>query len=136
MVCIPRLCDKCQSVYWSDSYGSFHMCQPEKEEEDDDFYRPPPKKKKEKVEKPSYNHACKTCQQEFKSGHKHRVYCSEICSRKGENAKKIKAANEKWLNPTPRKKPKYSFSQLNRMAEWKRLHDDESWTKRFNAKRG
>lgn len=55
---------------------------------------------------------------------------------KGENAKKIKAANEKWLNPTPRKKPKYSFSQLNRMAEWKRLHDDEFWTKRFNAKRG
>ena len=79
---------------------------------------------------------CQHCEQEFESGHKHRLFCSKTCSEKGKIKQKIKGANEKWAEDKPKKKPKYNFSQLNRMSEWKRLYDDETWTNRFNGRRG
>ena len=66
-----------------------------------------------------------------------RKYCSIECSRSVKN----KAAREKTLQKTKetfvkeRIKPKYSLAALNRMAEWKRVNDDESWLNRFQASR-
>jgi len=50
-----------------------------------------------------YDYKCKNCQQEFISGHKHRVYCSESCSIKAANNKKISDHNNRWLNPKNKK---------------------------------
>jgi hypothetical protein len=86
-----------------------------------------------------YDQNCKTCQTSFKTNRKDVVYCCYSCSKaKMPDYDKIKTANQKWLNSEPKKpkKNKISFTILNRQAEWKRVWDDDSWSKKFNMYRG
>jgi hypothetical protein len=96
--------------------------------------------KKHKVKTVSvHKHICKQCNQPFESNRKNSAFCSFGCSRTQiSQDKQIQAANERWLNPKPRKKPKKpkSFAQLNREAEWRRVWDDESWARNYNSYRG
>ena len=66
-------------------------------------------------------HTCKNCSDEFVSGHKHRVYCSESCSINGENNKKMSQHNNRWLNPKDKKKTKYSTNERGRMIDRKNI---------------
>ncbi len=136
MVNIPRCCEKCRKVYWSDHlYPVDHCQQTYRPSLNFDHFKEKPVKEK-KPEKPKYDYKCKVCEAEFKSGQKNRLYCTEICRKKDYNQNKINSANDKWIENKPRKKPKYSFHQLNAMAEWKRLYQDDSWMKSFKAYRG
>lgn len=64
------------------------------------------------------------------------VFCNKQCEyahrRKEYQEKSIKKSCE---NREKSKKRRISFEELNCRAEWKRLNDDESWLKRFNAVR-
>lgn len=59
------------------------------------------------------------------------AFCSQSC-RKSMATKK---SNEKWITSPVEKKRKYTLRQLDRIFEWKRTHDDESWTKKFQGER-
>lgn len=89
-----------------------------------------------------YSKICLVCNESFECNSKAIKYCSFGCAKAVKTGRptsqedKIKAANAKWLEPTkPRKKGK-SYAQLTREAEWRRVWDDESWTRNFNANRG
>ena len=129
MASIPKQCQICFQIYWLNHNNHFHICLIEKEQQQ----QKKPKKEVAKKPKPQIrDFICKDCGKKFQSTHKRRVFCSKECA----YHYPIKKANEKWLNPKPKKKPKYSLVQLDRMAEWKRIHDDNSWTNRFNGYRG
>lgn len=138
MASIPRFCNECQSVYWSDFGNSFHVCVKKIHKDPDTFVRKQhnvPVKKKPKKE--IFNHICQGCENPFKCSRKDRVYCTPDCRRLGEIKNQLKSANDKWKNPPPKKKPKYNSRQRERIIEWKRLYEDEgSWTKKFKSIRG
>ena len=98
--------------------------------------------KKHKVKiKPVHLKICDTCGEEFESNRKNSRACSFGCSlgaTRQTQDEKISKANARWLNPIPRKpNPKRkSYSQLNREAEWRRVWDDESWTRNYRSYRG
>jgi len=66
-----------------------------------------------------------------------RKYCSRECQKSQRNKinreKTLLKSGETFLKE--KVKPKYSLAALNRMAEWKRVNDDESWLNRFQASR-
>jgi len=136
MVGYPRLCSDCKKVYWPEHVLSSHGCEKSLRSSlnFDHFKEKKPKEKK--PEKQKYDYKCKVCEAEFKSGQKNRLYCTEICRKKDYHQNKLNSANDKWIENKPRKKPKYSMRQLNEMAEWKRLYQDDSWMKSFKACRG
>lgn len=78
-------------------------------------------------------YVCEECGQESSS----KKYCSTDCRKSGLNKKgrekTLKKSAQTFTKEKP--KPKYSFEALNRMAEWKRLNDDETWLNRFNGER-
>lgn len=99
-------------------------------------------KRHQLIVKKIYNSICPVCNEPFEYNSKVIKYCIFGCAKAVKSGRmisqedKIKAANAKWLEPKkPRKKGK-SFAQLNREAEWRRVWDDESWTRNFNANRG
>jgi hypothetical protein len=133
---IPKYCKECDRTYWSNFEYPSHRCINIKEAHLEFKHFKKKETRPFKPKKPFLDYICKTCQAQFKSRRKGRVYCSPECRKKDELKMHIQTCNDKWMNPPPRKKPKYSLSQLNRMAEWKRVWGDESWLKRFNAIRG
>lgn len=81
---------------------------------------------------------CENCDEPFQAISKKSRFCSSRCTGANKNKKykeKILKGNENWLNPKPKKKMQTSFAQLDRQFEWKRVWDDESWTKKFNTYR-
>lgn len=82
---------------------------------------------------------CIYCGDEFEAKTKRSNFCGDQCrllsERSTHREKTIKNANDRWLQNIERKKSKYSLSQLTKIAEWKRIHDDESWLHRFKGSR-
>lgn len=87
-----------------------------------------------KLHKNPKSYICPVCGDGFESTYNNAKYCSEKCLRKKTSG--VLEANAKWIADEPKRKPKYSFTQLNRFAEWKRVFDDNSWLKAYKGFRG
>ena len=72
---------------------------------------------------------CEACGKETSN----KRFCSHECialnRRKIGREETLEKTKEKFLEEKKRKG--ISFEELNRIAEWKRLHDDERWLKKF-----
>jgi hypothetical protein len=130
---VQKTCPTCHAIYIGDGYKNSCTRHCHFKSKYNEQYKLKTKKKM------VYDHVCKKCKSFFKSNKKASLYCSFGCiSRSGKksNEEKIKEANEKWLLDKPRKKPKYSIKDVNKMMEWKRVWDDNSWSQSFNMYRG
>lgn len=134
-----KTCSHCNAIYIGDGYkdACTKECYFRKEYEEKMKKSGRCGKNHEVKKKTIHNHFCRKCKMEFKSNRKNSVYCSLGCSiPRMSQEDRIKKANEKWLNPEEKKKSKWNFGQLNRMAEYKRVFDDQSWTQNYNRYRG
>ena len=96
-----------------------------------------PRDKKKEV----FDKTCLKCQEPFKTNRAKGKYCSYGCARASTrpNAQeKIMVANAKWLARTesPMKRRGFSMAKLNKQAEWRRVWDDDSWTRHYQSVRG
>lgn len=139
---IRRKCPHCNGIYIGDGYKGTcgKQCYNSKKYETTMKSQGSYSKAHEVKKKKIHKHECKKCKTPFESNRANSVYCSFGCSYNAKSVNsddRIKAANERWLSPAvPKKKSKWSIDDLNKMSEWKRVWDDESWTRRFNARRG
>lgn len=139
MVSIPKKCQKCQKcqkIYWSIYENSSHVCFSEKNQKHNEKFnvsskRPAPQPMKNKSTKNIHQYICKCCNKIYMGDLTNNTFCSQECRK----LMPTKRANEKWINPPPKKRRKYTLRQLDKMAEWKRVWDDESWTNNFQAYR-
>jgi hypothetical protein len=74
---------------------------------------------------------CKHCGEKTKT-----IFCNKQCQYAYDRLRsKQKTVKKSYENRDKSKRRRISFEELNRRSEWKRLNDDESWLKRFNASR-
>lgn len=71
---------------------------------------------------------CATCQQEFLSNHRSKIYCSQACKQKSYRDRK---AQEELLNIPKRKKVNHSGSTKSFVFENYALAITKSWARRF-----
>lgn len=139
---VRKKCPNCNQIYIGDGYKE--SCTREcyfKKQYEDMMVGSGRHADKHKVKKRAiYTKICPKCNSEFETNTQQRKYCSFGCSdnSKTTEQEKINKANERWLQDKPKYMPKNrkSYAQLDREAEWRRVWDDDTWTRNYRSYRG
>jgi len=140
---VRKKCPNCNKIYIGDGYKEsctrdcFFKKEYEIQIKESECYNKKHEIKKLRV----HEHICKMCNSKFESNRKDTKKCSfgcQLASKRKNQQDKIAEANERWLNSTE-KKPnsgQKSYSRLNKESEWRRVWNDDSWTKNYKIYRG